>query len=195
MDLLTFISAASATVCLGTLFSHMLAAQSGFLEATVRTPRILVGLAIALVATCIVLLAPALRAGSPQEDREHAAIRAVLSGQQNAWNRGDVAAFMQGYWNSPQLSFASSSGFVRGWDKVTNRYKQNYPDRASMGKLDFSDLEVHTLGPDAALVLGKWHLQRASADVGGIFSLVFQRFPEGWLIVHDHTSVVANPAK
>lgn len=160
-----------------------------------RIRPVFVGLAVALAASYIVLLALTLHAGSPQENKEHAAIRAVLSDQQNAWNRGDVSAFMKGYWDSPQLSFASSSGFVRGWDKVTNRYKQNYPDQASMGKLDFSDLEVHTLGPDAALVLGKWHLQRASTDVGGIFSLIFQRFPEGWLIVHDHTSVVTNPAK
>jgi ketosteroid isomerase-like protein len=46
------------------------------------------------------------------------------------------------------------------------------------------------LGPDAVLVLGHWHLTRTKGDVGGVFSLVWQRFPEGWRIVHDHTSVV-----
>jgi len=38
-------------------------------------------------------------------------------------------------------------------------------------------------------VLGHWHLKRDSGDVGGVFSLVWQRFPEGWKIVHDHTSL------
>jgi ketosteroid isomerase-like protein len=133
-------------------------------------------------------------AAGAQETTKHAAIRKVLTDQQAAWNRGDVGAFMQGYWNAPELSFAGSTGFVRGWEKVTVRYKNNYPDEASMGKLDFSDLEVRTLGADAALVLGKWQLKRASGDVGGIFTLVLQRFPDGWKIVHDHTSVVANPA-
>jgi ketosteroid isomerase-like protein len=60
-----------------------------------------------------------------------------------------------------------------------------------MGHLEFSELEVRPLGPDAALVLGKWHITRAAGDVGGIFTLVLQKFPEGWRITHDHTT--ANP--
>ncbi|MGB8322083.1 MAG: nuclear transport factor 2 family protein [Candidatus Acidiferrum sp.] len=131
---------------------------------------------------------------APQDAaREHAAIRAVLTDQQTAWNRGDVRTFMKGYWNSPELTFASSNGFVRGWEPVAARYERDYPNQAVMGQLDFSDLEIRILGPEAALVLGKWHLHRASGDVGGIFSLVFQKFPEGWRIIHDHTSSIAAP--
>ena len=79
---------------------------------------------------------------------------------------------------------------ARGWDGVLARYKKNYPDRAAMGQLDFSGLEFHFLGKDAALVLGHWHLTRVQGDIGGVFSLVWQRFPEGWRIIHDHTSEV-----
>jgi len=118
-------------------------------------------------------------------------IRAVLDAQQDAWNRGDVDVFLVGYWHSPELTFSGSSGVSRGWDGVMARYKKTYPDRAAMGQLDFSDLEFRFLGPNAALVLGKWHLKRESGDLGGVFSLVFQRFPEGWKIIHDHTSAVA----
>jgi len=125
----------------------------------------------------------------PEQDQT--AIRQVLTEQCEAWNRGDVATFMKGYWNSPDVTFASGAGFVKGWEPVTARYKAQYPDQAAMGKLDFSELQIRQLGPDAALVLGKWHLSRASGDLGGIFSLVFQRMPEGWRVVHDHTSVVA----
>ncbi len=121
-------------------------------------------------------------------DRE--AIGAVLSAQQNAWNRGDVEAFLAGYWRSPELTFSGSSGVARGWDAVLARYKKNYPDKAAMGQLDFSELEFRFMGPDAALVLGRWHLKREKDDVGGVFTLVWQRFPEGWKIVHDHTSAV-----
>ncbi len=123
-------------------------------------------------------------------EQDQTAIRQVLTEQCEAWNRGDVAAFMKGYWNSPEVTFAGGSGFVKGWEPVTARYKTQYPDQAAMGKLDFSELQIRPLGPDAALVLGKWHLNRASGDVGGIFSLVFQRMSDGWRIVHDHTSVV-----
>ncbi len=119
-------------------------------------------------------------------DRE--AISTVLSAQQIAWNRGDVDAFLVGYWHSPELTFSGSSGLARGWDGVLARYKKNYPDRGAMGQLDFSELEFRFLGPDAALVLGRWHLKREKDDVGGVFTLVWQRFPDGWKIIHDHTS-------
>lgn len=131
---------------------------------------------------------------NPEQTRgaDEAAIRTVLQTQQAAWNRGDVDAFLTGYWHSPELTFSGSSGVSRGWDGVLARYKKNYPDRAAMGQLDFSGLEFRFLGPDAALVLGRWHLKRESGDVGGVFSLVWQRFPDGWKIIHDHTSAVPN---
>src|SRR5215470_6950688 len=131
----------------------------------------------------------------PTEDQsaERDAIRTVLNAQQAAWNRGDVDAFLVGYWQSPELTFSGSTGVSRGWDGVRDRYKKNYPDRAAMGELDFSELEFRFLGKDAALVLGKWHLKREMGDIGGVFSLVWQKFPEGWKIIHDHTSTVAFP--
>ncbi|MGB7283224.1 MAG: nuclear transport factor 2 family protein [Candidatus Acidiferrum sp.] len=122
---------------------------------------------------------------------DKAAIQAVLNAQQAAWNRGDVDAFLTGYWHSPELTFSGSGGISRGWDGVLARYKKNYPDRAAMGQLDFSELEFRFLGPSAALVLGHWHLKRDKGDIGGVFSLVWQRFPQGWKIIHDHTSAVS----
>src|SRR5260370_10684937 len=121
-------------------------------------------------------------------DRSAQSIRAVLTSQQAAWNRGDIPAFLEGYWNSPELTFAGSDGIVRGYDGLLARYRKSYPDKQTMGELDFSGVEIRPLGPTAALVLGQWHLKRQPGDVGGVFSLVFQRFPDGWRIVHDHTS-------
>jgi ketosteroid isomerase-like protein len=138
-------------------------------------------------------LAPAQTSGERAADRE--AIDVVLRAQQSAWNRADVDAFLEGYWYSPELTFSGSSGVARGWDAVLARYKKNYPDRAAMGQLSFSDFEFRFLGPDAALVLGKWHLQREKDELGGVFTLVWQRFPEGWKIIHDHTSAVVSPKK
>lgn len=133
---------------------------------------------------------PRLARASGARDSDSEAIRAVLSAQDAAWNRGDVEAFLVGYWHSGELTFSGSSGVSRGWDGVLARYKKNYPDRAAMGQLDTSELELRFLGPDAALVLGKWHLKREKGDIDGVFSLVLERFPEGWKIIHDHTSAV-----
>ncbi|MGB2679600.1 MAG: nuclear transport factor 2 family protein [Candidatus Acidiferrum sp.] len=130
---------------------------------------------------------------SPEHDR--AAITKILDEQQSTWNNGDVISFMKGYWNSPEVTFAGSGGIARGWESVLARYKREYPDQAAMGQVNFSNVEVRFLGPGAALVLGQWHLRRSSGDIGGVFSLVFQRLPEGWRIVHDHTSLVKTKAE
>ena len=127
-------------------------------------------------------------ATAASSDEQIQPIRTVLGAQQAAWNRGDIPAFLEGYWNSPELTFAGSDGLVRGYEGLLTRYRKSYPDKQTMGELDFSGLEIRPLGPTAALVLGQWHLKRQAGDVGGVFSLVFQRFPDGWRIIHDHTS-------
>lgn len=127
---------------------------------------------------------------SASTEHDRAAILKILDEQQSAWNGGDVTSFMKGYWNSPEVTFAGSGGIAHGWESVLARYKREYPDQAAMGQVNFSDVEVRFLGPDASLVLGQWHLHRGSGDIGGVFSLVFQRQPDGWRIVHDHTSLV-----
>jgi len=142
-----------------------------------------------LLALALVTLAlPELAAHSPAEGRGDEAIEAILRAQQTAWNEGNLAKFLEGYWNSPELTFAGSDGIVRGYDGLLERYHRSYPDRKAMGTLEFSGLEVRPLGADAALVLGHWHLTRTIGDAGGVFSLVFRRFPTGWRIIHDHTS-------
>ena len=119
-----------------------------------------------------------------------AAVRSVLDEQASAWNRGDVDGFLTGYWNSEKTVFAGSKGITRGWQALKQRYRSSYPDRKAMGTLTFSGLDVTPLCPDAALVVGHWHLDREAGPVGGVFSLVLRQFPEGWRIIADHTSVV-----
>jgi uncharacterized protein (TIGR02246 family) len=148
---------------------------------------LLVGLSLTI---SLLLSSARLPAAAESRETDKQAITKVLNDQQSAWNRGDVEAFLQGYWHSPELTFSGSNGIARGWDGVLARYKKTYPDRAAMGQLDFSQLEFRFLGPDAALVLGQWHLAREKGDSGGVFTLVWQRFPEGWRIIHDHTSAV-----
>ena len=117
-----------------------------------------------------------------------AEIQSVLSAQQDAWNRGDIDAFMNGYAQSASTVFVSEDEVRRGWETVRDRYRIRYSDRAKMGALSFSDIEVTMLSPDAAVVLGLWRLKRANDEPHGRFTLIFKRLPEGWRIVHDHTS-------
>ena len=120
-----------------------------------------------------------------------AAIEQLLNTQVAAWNRGDLEAFMTGYWHSPDLTFFSKDSENHGWQAALDRYKQRYQGQGrGMGQLDFHDLQVESLGPDAAFVRGKWHLKMPDgSEPHGLFTLVMRRIPkEGWKIVHDHTS-------
>ena len=127
-------------------------------------------------------------AESEQPPNSVAEIQSVLSAQQDAWNRGDIDAFMNGYAQSASTVFVSEDEVRRGWETVRDRYRIRYSDRAKMGTLSFSDIEVTMLSPDAAVVLGLWRLKRANDEPHGRFTLIFKRLPEGWRIVHDHTS-------
>jgi len=122
-----------------------------------------------------------------------AQIRSVLRAQQDAWNRGDIDGFMNGYARSKSTIFISEDTLKRGWETVRDRYQKKYFDRAKMGMLTFSDIEITPLSPDSAVVIGRWKLQRAKDRPHGLFTLIFKRLPEGWRIVLDHTSAAALP--
>ena len=141
-----------------------------------------------------ILMVALVCAESEQPPNSVAEIQSVLSAQQDAWNRGDIDAFMNGYAQSASTVFVSEDEVRRGWETVRDRYRVKYSDRAKMGTLSFSDIEVTMLSPDAAVVLGRWRLKRANDEPHGRFTLIFKRLPEGWRIVHDHTSA-APPTK
>jgi beta-aspartyl-peptidase (threonine type) len=123
-----------------------------------------------------------------QDDSVRAAVESVLRAQEEAWNQGDVDAFMEHYWNSEELTFSSEGKITRGWAATLNRYRERYPTRDKMGEVKFSNLEITPLGDSAALVLGQWNLGRESEPLSGNFTLVVRKFDDRWLIVHDHTS-------
>lgn len=136
----------------------------------------------------LLFLAIGLTQATAQSPNSVAQIRTVLKAQDAAWNRGDVERFMNGYARSSKTTVVSGDTVTRGWRTVLNRYKKTYGGADKMGRLSFSDLEITPLGPDAALVLGRWRLKRKSDNPHGRFTLLFRRIPAGWRIVHDHTS-------
>jgi beta-aspartyl-peptidase (threonine type) len=114
----------------------------------------------------------------------------VLRTQQEAWNRHDLEGFMAGYWNSAELTFFSGAKQNHGWQATIDRYRTTYASPGhEMGKLEFSGLQIETLAADSAFVRGSWQLTMSDGKTPhGLFTLVFRKFPDGWKIVHDHTS-------
>lgn len=127
------------------------------------------------------------RAAEQPDSTTNAEIRSVLTAQEQAWNRGDIDAFTNGYAKSADTIFVGSD-FQRGWQNVRDRYAKVYDSREKMGALSFSDVKVTLLSSDSALVFGQWQLQRAKDKPHGWSTLIMRKLPEGWRIVHDHSS-------
>jgi len=121
-----------------------------------------------------------------------AEIRQVLDSQANAWNREDLDGFMAGYWNSPDLTFYSGKDKRQGWQETCDRYKAKYQGKGKeMGTLTFSELDIEMLGSDRAVVRGRWKVVMSKETPEGLFTLIVKKLPEGWRIIHDHTSAAA----
>jgi len=120
------------------------------------------------------------------QDRQ--AIINVMYAQREAWNRGDLEGFMQGYWKADSLMFVGKTAPTYGWQNTLNNYKRGYPDKAAMGVLTFDILKVEVLDPKNAFVFGGWHVKQADKTLGGYYTLWFKKIGGKWVIVCDHTS-------
>jgi uncharacterized protein (TIGR02246 family) len=140
--------------------------------------------------TVIALFLVTAALAAAQNPDASAAIRQVIVQQQSAWNSHDLVAFMSGYWNSPDLTFFSGAHETKGWQAALERYQKAYQGPGhDMGKLEFADLRIEMLSPDAAFVRGEFHLTMPDGKTPhGLFTLIFKKFPDGWKIVHDHSS-------
>jgi ketosteroid isomerase-like protein len=148
-----------------------------------------IGVRAFAAALAVMLLAGPAGAHAPVDERAVAkAVRAVLEAQEAAWNAGDIEGFMDGYWRHRDLRFASGGTVTTGWLSTLERYQVRYETPQKMGRLAFTDLDVTVLGSDAALVFGRWALERAEDRPAGLFTLLFRKTDRGWVIVHDHTS-------
>jgi ketosteroid isomerase-like protein len=136
----------------------------------------------------------AARGGAAATDES--AIRNAIYAQAEAWNRGDIPAFMESYEHSPETTFIGAN-IGKGFEKILERYQKNYSTREQMGTLTFNDVEVRMLPgscgkAEFAVVTGRFHLERSQKGEAkkddGIFSLVWRKGPHGWKILLDHTS-------
>ena len=122
------------------------------------------------------------------QSKDEQAIRSILASQTKYWNKGNIEAFMQGYWKNDSLLFVGRTGPKFGFQTTLENYKKNYPDTVVMGKLSFAILKVEKLSPDHYFVLGKFMLKRSIGDLSGYYTLLFRKINNEWVIVADHSS-------
>lgn len=139
-----------------------------------------------------ILLFPVLFLATPgftqKTNKAEQRIRAIMKTQEDAWNRGDLEAFMAGYWHSDSLKFIGSRGLTYGWQQTLDNYKKGYPDRDAMGVLLFTIISVEKLSSKSAYVIGKWQLTRKAGDLSGHYTLLWKKIGGVWVIVADHSS-------
>ena len=140
------------------------------------------------ISACAAHPSALVRVTDGMEANEAAAITAMLEAQDEAWNRGDIPAFMDGYWKSPDLRFASGGNIARGWDATLQRYETRYDTPAKMGTLVTSDYEIDILSPDAAIAHGRWMLEVEGDNPSGLYTLVLRKIDGDWVIVSDTTT-------
>jgi ketosteroid isomerase-like protein len=142
-------------------------------------------------ATLAASVAAMLLGGCARPAVDHPEIRAILNQQADAWNRGDLEGYMQGYWKSDETVFRSPKGETRGWQAVLEKYRQAYPTREKMGRLLFEGLQISTMGEDKAEVSGRYRLKTdgaaGSGQSSGRFYLAMRRIDGAWVIVRDYT--------
>lgn len=139
----------------------------------------------------LVLLAGTATIASAQQNKAVETVKSILLRQVDDWNRGDLDAFMVGYWPSEKLQFIGGKGVTYGWQNTLDRYKRVYPDRATMGKLKFDILEVEQLSKKVIMLTGKYTLTRENDQPTGHFLLVWRKIKGEWMIVADHSSAAS----
>lgn len=115
-------------------------------------------------------------------------VLAIMDAQQKAWNNGDIPAFMESYWKDPQLQFIGATGIIKGWEATLKRYQTSYPDRETMGHLEFEIMQVDRRSKKVVTVSGKYILTRDNKNIVGYFLLVWEKKGKEWVIVMDATT-------
>lgn len=127
--------------------------------------------------------------GISAQSKTETEIFSIIQKQAEYWNNGNIAGFMDYYWNSEKLKFVSKNGVSYGWQKVYDNYKKAYPSKEKMGQLTFTLESIQKINNKNAIAIGKWELKREKdEDLSGYFSLIWKKIKGKWLIVIDHTS-------
>jgi hypothetical protein len=134
---------------------------------------------LALLFSCSTFSAQIKVPGMPTE------VVRTMTDQQEAWNSGDIPAFMNGYWKSDSLLFIGSRGVTTGYASTLSNYLESYPNKDAMGSLTFKNRTWTPISDNSALVIGSWRL---SEEVHGMYSLIWKEIEGTWVIVADHSS-------
>lgn len=154
------------------------------------------GLAFVVLVLCGALFTPAPVCAQGEQNplftatRQQLDVAKVILEQQDAWNKGDLDAYLSHYKNAPDTQ-AFLATLVRGFDNIRAAYRLNFPSKEKMGTIEDSDVDVRALGDNFALATGHYHLTRsrkAGGDAEGMFMEILEKTPAGWQIIFSQST-------
>ncbi|MBT8462633.1 MAG: nuclear transport factor 2 family protein [Gemmatimonadetes bacterium] len=117
------------------------------------------------------------------------AVERMLVESARAWNRGELAGFMDDYLKSENTTYIGGRGLLTGYDAIRARYAPLFEPGAARDSLRFENVRVRRLAAIDAVATARWVLYDGEAVTGsGPFTLVLRRTSSGWKIIHDHSS-------
>jgi ketosteroid isomerase-like protein len=139
----------------------------------------------AVAALTVALSAAGGQAPPPSPEPE---IQALLDESAAAWNRGDLDGHLAD--NADSITFMTGKGPIIGKDKTADALRRSFfRDGKPIQSLRFEQVTIRPLGGGHALVVGRFVLSGGGEqERSGWFSTVWERRPEGWRVIHDHSS-------
>lgn len=142
-----------------------------------------------VVALCAAVLLAGCAALPPSDDTQaRAEMLAALDASAAAWNRGDLTGHLAIY--DPAVTAMTRSGLRPGVAAIERSFRETYfRDGQPKQQLQMEQVQLRFVGRGAALMTGRFRLSGGGlAEQSGWFSLVWQQGPQGWKVVHDHSS-------
>lgn len=144
-----------------------------------------------LTALALAFATPA--AAAPSAEQEKAAIRDVIARMEAAWNRGDFRGYMAGF-ADPDVVFVSRGKFRDGWQGTLDHYIRDYGGSEDLrGTLNFYDIRIEMLAPDAAQLISRYRLSRPKNTQDGINTRLMRKRDGKWVIALNHVSATETP--
>ena len=133
----------------------------------------------------LLLIITSCKTTQPSAKDDISVIRSILDQQQKAWSDNDLEGFMEGYWQSDELTYFSRGKITKGWQTTLANYKRNYPSKKETGELQFEIANITQINADAYWVMGSYFLTRDAGDANGTFMIIFKRLNGEWKIIGD----------
>jgi uncharacterized protein (TIGR02246 family) len=126
-------------------------------------------------------------ASAQMNPADSTAIMALVQRTAAAWNQNDLDGHVSDYADSAVFM---APGPVVGRDRIRASLERSFwRDGRPLQELRFEQVALKPLGTDHAIMTGRFILSGGGREErSGWYTLVWERQPEGWRIIHDHSS-------